>query len=130
MNTMPYFDAHCDTLSRCLEQDACLWQNDGQLDLERLSAFPKAGQVFAIYHDSAVPVEGGLFAMCRRQQQLFADFCKKHTNVMAQCRSGAEIDAAVAEGNVFGCQFHPEKSGDVGLNILRAFVEMGERKKC
>ena len=34
---------------------------------------------------------------------------------------GAEITAAVQLGNVCGCQFHPEKSGQVGLKILRAF---------
>ena len=34
---------------------------------------------------------------------------------------GAEITAAVQLGNVCGCQFHPEKSGQVGLEILRAF---------
>ena len=37
---------------------------------------------------------------------------------------GARVTAAVQKGNVFGCQFHPEKSGEAGLNILRAFVEM------
>ncbi|MBQ4065769.1 MAG: imidazole glycerol phosphate synthase subunit HisH [Clostridia bacterium] len=37
---------------------------------------------------------------------------------------GAELTAAVAMDNVMGCQFHPEKSGDVGLNILRGFLEL------
>ena len=36
---------------------------------------------------------------------------------------GREITAAVALDNVTGTQFHPEKSGEVGLNILRAFAE-------
>lgn len=44
--------------------------------------------------------------------------------VIATSEYGASLTAAVASGNVFGCQFHPEKSGDVGLNILRAFSEM------
>ncbi len=34
---------------------------------------------------------------------------------------GAEITASVQLGNVYGCQFHPEKSGGAGLEILRAF---------
>ena len=36
----------------------------------------------------------------------------------------AEVAAMVAKGNVFGCQFHPEKSGDVGLSILKRFGEL------
>lgn len=97
---IPYFDAHCDTLSRCLEQDACLWENDGQLDLKRLGAFQKAGQIFAIYYDGAVATEGGLFAMCRRQQELFSASCRRHADGMCQCRNGADIDAAVAAGKL------------------------------
>ncbi len=37
---------------------------------------------------------------------------------------GISITAAVEQGNVYGCQFHPEKSGNVGLAILRAFCEV------
>ncbi len=36
------------------------------------------------------------------------------------------IPGMVSEGNVFGCQFHPEKSGDVGRSILKAFLEVTE----
>ena len=44
--------------------------------------------------------------------------------LLATAEYGAELTAAVAHNNVFGCQFHPEKSGTVGLAILRAFCEM------
>ena len=45
-------------------------------------------------------------------------------SVIATAEYGRELTAAVAADNVMGCQFHPEKSGQVGLNILRAFCEM------
>ena len=44
--------------------------------------------------------------------------------VIATAEYGGELTAAVAWNNVFGCQFHPEKSGKVGLSILKAFSEM------
>lgn len=43
--------------------------------------------------------------------------------VIATAEYGAELTAAVAKGNVMGCQFHPEKSGQVGLDILKTFCE-------
>lgn len=50
--------------------------------------------------------------------------------VSATSEYGAELTACVEDKNVFGCQFHPEKSGSVGLNILRAFAEMKEGEIC
>lgn len=44
--------------------------------------------------------------------------------IIADAEYGAPLTAAVQNGTVFGCQFHPEKSGNVGLAILKAFVEM------
>ena len=44
-------------------------------------------------------------------------------SVIATAEYGAELTAAVEQGNVCGCQFHPEKSGEVGLAILRGFCE-------
>ena len=52
----------------------------------------------------------------------FATDCTE--SVIATAEYGKELTAAVARGNVMGCQFHPEKSGKVGLNILKAFCEM------
>lgn len=48
--------------------------------------------------------------------------CEEHT--IATAEYGAELTAAVARDNVYGVQFHPEKSGPVGLNILKAFCEL------
>ena len=45
-------------------------------------------------------------------------------NVIATTEYGATLTAAVQNKNVYGCQFHPEKSGDVGLNILRGFCDL------
>ena len=54
--------------------------------------------------------------------------CEK--SVIATAEYGVALTAAVAEKNVLGCQFHPEKSGDAGLRILRAFCEMKEGDLC
>ena len=45
-------------------------------------------------------------------------------SVIATTEYGADLTAAAANGNVYGCQFHPEKSGKVGMKILKAFVEL------
>ena len=44
-------------------------------------------------------------------------------SIAATVEYGTALTAAVQRGNIFGTQFHPEKSGRVGLNILRAFTE-------
>ena len=50
-------------------------------------------------------------------------------SLIATAEYGAALTAAVQQGNVMGCQFHPEKSGRVGLNILRAFWEEEQEMK-
>ena len=52
----------------------------------------------------------------------FAADCQE--SVIATAEYGKELTAAVAKDNVMGCQFHPEKSGKVGLSILKAFCEI------
>ncbi len=69
--------------------------------------------------------EGRLFANTKEGDYVyfvhsyFADGCED--SLAAQTGYGKLLTAAVEKDNVFGCQFHPEKSGEVGLNILRAF---------
>ena len=48
-------------------------------------------------------------------------------NISAQCDYGVKVPALVERGNVFGAQFHPEKSGEVGLQILRNFGDLTKR---
>ena len=52
----------------------------------------------------------------------YAADCAAYT--LATVDYGAPLTAAVAKDNVYGCQFHPEKSGSVGLRILKAFCEV------
>ncbi len=46
------------------------------------------------------------------------------SDTIAVSEYGVPLTAAVAKDNVYGCQFHPEKSGGVGMNILKAFCEL------
>lgn len=53
---------------------------------------------------------------------LYTD-CTEPEHIAATTNYGVEFPSAVQNGNVWGTQFHPEKSGDVGLRILRNFLE-------
>ena len=65
-----------------------------------LEGVDEGAYVYFVHSFQAYPEEGDLSAFC--------DY-------------GTKIPALVEQGNVFGAQFHPEKSGDVGLQILRNF---------
>ncbi len=102
-----------------------------------------------LLHGEVVPMRGyideglkiphiGWNALHLEQDNFLLKYCKEgdyvyyvHSYYASKCKDiviatseyGKTITAAVAKDNVLGCQFHPEKSGDVGLNILRAFCE-------
>ena len=71
---------------------------------------------------------GGVFANTREGEHVY--FVHSYSArcedkyITAVTEYGADIVAAVQKGNIFGVQFHPEKSGNVGLRILRAFCAL------
>ena len=95
---IPYFDGHCDTVSRCARQGWTLDRSEGQLDLERLGRFQKAAQVFAIFAPAGWFPEGGLWDECRRQHEWFVSELEKNADRAVPCRTGADIEAANAAG--------------------------------
>ena len=54
--------------------------------------------------------------------------CDDSSNVLMTCDYGKEFVAAVCKGNVIGVQFHPEKSHDFGLLLLKNFVDICKKK--
>lgn len=115
---IPYFDAHCDTIYRCeetgggaaldmgAEQAAyyaacgCLRQNEGHIDLIRGREFARYGQFFALYWDAKNAPADGLLAQCRRLHERFLREMEENRDCIVHCRTGAEVDAAVAQGKM------------------------------
>ena len=50
--------------------------------------------------------------------------CLDKSQLVSVTEYGEEVTAIVSSGNVYGTQFHPEKSGDTGLKLLKNFVEL------
>ena len=75
------------------------------------------------------PREGRLFRGVEEQSYVYFVHsyylsAKDKGIVTATTEYGTHIEASVEKGNVFACQFHPEKSSEVGLKILKNFVEL------
>ena len=90
MEPIPYFDAHCDTLSRCAAESWDLWENPGHLDLRRLSAYRPMGQVFALYINSAAVAPEDRPAALARQAALFSQAREQYPSLMARCALSLE----------------------------------------
>lgn len=80
--------------------------------------FPKEGKLFS-------GIEEGSFVYFVHSYYLSA---KEEEIVTAVTDYGTQIHASVEQGNVFACQFHPEKSSETGLQILRNFLSIGKEE--
>lgn len=54
---------------------------------------------------------------------------KQESEVMATTDYSTRIDASVQKNNIYACQFHPEKSGEVGLKILKNFASIDKEER-
>lgn len=77
------------------------------------------------------PKKGRLFADIQEDAYVYfvhSYYLKAEEDIVtARAQYGVTIDASVEKGNVFACQFHPEKSSETGLKILKNFVQIGRK---
>uniref|UniRef100_UPI00405715F8 imidazole glycerol phosphate synthase subunit HisH n=1 Tax=Acetatifactor sp. TaxID=1872090 RepID=UPI00405715F8 len=76
--------------------------------------FPKEGRLFKGLPDDSYVYFVHSYYLAAENEEIVA----------ATTEYGTLIHASVEKGNVFACQFHPEKSSDVGLKILKNFIEV------
>lgn len=86
---IPYFDAHCDTLTAVLENGGGLFENSYHVDLKRLGAYSPCAQVFAVWN--------GRF---KEKAALLRAACSRRPEAVAYCRSPEEVRRANAGGKV------------------------------
>ena len=86
MSAVPYFDAHCDTLTAVYEHGGGLFENAYQLDLSRLSAYSPCAQVFAVWNGDFEAKA----ALLRRE-------CAARPGLVSFCRTPGEARDANAE---------------------------------
>lgn len=101
--------------------------------INRIPAIDKDGNQYKIpqigWNSLSFPKEGRLFKGLDDNPYVYFVHsyylkAKNRDEVTATTNYSVSIDASVESGNVFACQFHPEKSADVGMQILKNFLEV------
>lgn len=96
---IPYIDAHCDTIWRCLEETCGLRESEGHIDLRRGRNFECYAQFFALYYDPAeVPADG--LAQCHRMHDFFLHQMAENADCVSHCRTAAEVKQTVQQGKI------------------------------
>ena len=90
MKCLCVFDAHCDTISRCLEKHEGLAHNTGMLSLERTARFGRYCQVFALWADG----ERGTARVYQRLLQCFQEQMVCNSNKIVQCWTAQDVECA------------------------------------
>ena len=109
---------------RIPEQGKILRIPDGVTEDKRPLKIPHIG-----WNSLSFPQKGRLFEGFSRGPYVYfvhSYYLKAEEDIVtARTEYGVSIDASVEKGNLFACQFHPEKSSEAGLKILESFVRLG-----
>lgn len=116
---IPYFDAHCDTIWRCMvtepvadygeteaerrayfQAGGSLRKNGGHIDLERSRGFAGRGQFFALYDDVKSLPPDTAWQRCREMHDWFLRELADNEDMAVLCRTGEEANAAVRSGRM------------------------------
>ena len=98
MKKIPYFDAHCDTVSRGARHRWELKANPGHIDLERSHVFDRYAQLFALFASVNEVPAGQMWSVCCAMYDYLLEELAKNSDTVTLCRIGEEIDAAAGAG--------------------------------
>ena len=97
---IPYFDAHCDTISMALREEDSLRCNPYRVDLQRGGELGRYAQIFSLYGDVDSVRHVDLWTHCCTLHKRFEREMRENRDLVCHCRSGAELDAVVAQGRI------------------------------
>lgn len=88
------FDAHCDTVSRCLAEGEGLYENSGHIDLRRGLAFSAYAQIFALFYNSGKTPDGRCLGEATRQRDFLMAELERNAEHAVFCRTTADVRRA------------------------------------
>lgn len=97
IRNIPYFDGHCDTIYECMGKGRSLRENSGHVDLMRGQRYGRRAQFFALFDNVRELPEGTAWTKLCQMHDWFCAQAAENADVMALCRTGAEVDAAAAQ---------------------------------
>ena len=97
IRNIPYFDGHCDTIYECMGKGRSLRENSGHVDLMRGQRYGRRAQFFALFDNVRELPEGTAWTKLCQMHDWFCTQAAENADVMALCRTGAEVDAAAAQ---------------------------------
>lgn len=124
---MKIFDAHCDTLSRLIDEGVSLTENNGMVDLNRLSKYEGYVQVFAAFSDKA-HCRGSLYLRTLSMIERMYSEAANNADTLNVCTSYAEIERGFKEGKTAAVlAVEGGEAIEGSLENLRQFYRRGVR---